>query len=231
MRLLRLLGLTLLAAFALGAMAAATASATEPGLLPLGGEFKVPVGMTGKTEVTSELKSGGQTIACTALTLENGELGKGESKHITLGTGLLKFTKCTLKGLACQSLNAAGAKDPEGTILAPVDFHFINVLKESTLEPGIAVIILENIKFECGGLRIEVRGVVKGLIIDASLTADILDGTLHFIAAGETCDTSDTICEQLAKKPYEALTKKEFAKAEQIAELPITLSEMALLDD
>jgi hypothetical protein len=231
MRQLRLLGFTLMAVFALAAIAAATASAAEPGILPLATEFKVPVSVKGETKVASVLTSGTSTVICKELTLEKGELGKGEAKHITLGTATLKFTGCTSSGLACQSLNAAGTKDPENTILAAVDVHFINVLKETTLEPGIAAIILENVKFECGGVLIEVKGVAKGLIINASLTADITTGTLDFIAAGEKCDTSDTVCEELAKKPYEAKTKKVFEAATQTAELPITLGEMALLDD
>jgi hypothetical protein len=237
MRQLRLLGLTLIAAFALAAMAAATASATEPGLLPLEKEFKVPVSVKGETNVPSLLKAGGQEVKCSKLKLEKGELGKGEAKHITLGTATLTFTECKNGALACQSLNIAGTKDPAETILAAVGVRFINVLKESTLEPGVGVIILEpagtigSIKFECGGLLIEVKGVAKGLIIKASLTVDITEGTLDFIAAGEKCDTSDTVCEELAKKPYEAKTKKVFEAATQEAELPITLGEMALLDD
>jgi hypothetical protein len=231
MRLLRLLGLTLMAVFSLGAVAAATASATEPGLLPLATEFKVPVSVKGETKVTSVLTSGTSKVECSTLTLEKGELGKGEAKHITLGVGTLKFTKCGSNGLACQSLNAAGTKDPEGTVLLAVDFHFINVLNESTLEPGIAVIILENVKLECGGLLVELRGAIKGLLIKASLTVDITEGTWDFVAAGEKCDTSDTVCEEIAKKPYEAKTKKVFEAATQTAELPVTLGEMALLTD
>jgi len=246
MRRLRLLGLMLMAIFMLGAVAAGTASALEkeePGLLPLEKtEFKVPVTLTGEGGV-STLTSGGSSIVCQKVVIEKGELGAGEPKHITLGTGRLNFSECKFAGgVACVSENTKGEKDLNEKILVTVDLHFVNMLQEiekvKRLVPGVGIIILEpagtigSAKLNCGGVVIEVRGVVKGLILGVSLTADFTTGgSFHFLKVDDPCDTSDKLCEELAKKPFEAKTKKVFEAAEEEALVPFTIGEMALLDD
>jgi hypothetical protein len=243
MRQLRTLGLMLMAIFVLGAFAASVASAAdeEPGILPLSTEFAKPltVKVTNEARPTKlSTKEGGATIECQKVQINEDELGKGELKHILLGVGLLWFKECKFAGTQC---NTPG--DAEGVILVLVDFHFINVLKEKELEPGLGILILEkagtigSVKIECaaGTTILEVKGFATGLLLETnSLKGDTTTATADFFKAGEKCDTSDTLCEKLVKEfPFLAKLKKAFEKAEEETEkpVPIELSEMALVDD
>jgi hypothetical protein len=243
----------LLAIFALGAFAASVASAAdeEPGILPLGAAFaeEVKVKVTNEGRVTKLFtKEGGigKVIECKKVQINNGLLGKGELKHITLGTGLLWFRECSFNGLACLSINDKNEMDKEGEILVFVDIHLINVLKESTLEPGVGFLILElpldeatkkpgPVKIECGIAKLEVKGFAKGLLLGTNaLVGDTTTASVDFFKQGETCDTSDTLCKKLSEEnPFLAKVVKVFENAEEetVEPVPIELSEMALVDD
>jgi hypothetical protein len=156
MKRMKLIGLMLLAVFALGAFAAATASAEE-GFLPtqktgnaLGGE--------------STLNAGGISIVCKKL----------EESAITFtndktGTGTLRWTGCKAAGLfAMKSLGATGAEE----VLAPVKFLICLDAKNGTTlvdNFGIAGEVV-------GKLHLEVPAVgqltlITGTVLGAILTA------------------------------------------------------------
>jgi hypothetical protein len=228
MKHLRLLGIALLAIFALGAVAAATASALEPGLLYLEkgkGPFKFSV-----TGGGGHLAAGASTVKCTKIT------GTGESKeekHVILGLGTLDFTGCKIeKAKVTSACNSEG--DAKETILVPIDWHLINVLEKEKLEPGIAVLPLplEGFHFVCaaGTVLVLVRGWFDGLILTTNLTTDIETAEVHFFLGGEICD--DVLCKELLEKePPEANITGTFEKAtlEQLA--TITWSPDMLVDD
>jgi hypothetical protein len=236
MRHLRMLGLMLLAALSLGSFAAATASATEPGLLPLEkAEVKVTSAKsTGKAVLTSPAGE----IQCESL--DETKATAAAATHITLfNEVLLNFLGCKKGGeLNCRSENLKAEKDALGTILVLADFHIVNLLNGTTLEPGLAVILLDQntkevgtVKILCGTGIVEVKGVVKGKAKVASLSADIESGTFVFASPEPKCDTSDTLCETLAKEPFLAKFAKVFETATQTVEVPFTVSPMVLVDD
>jgi hypothetical protein len=232
MKRVRLLGLALMAVFALGVAAAATASAA-PGILFLEKE-SAPVEFTG-TSGAGELKTPAGTIKCTANT-DSGTIGTTGETHPNLGTATITFTGCKEKKvetlLACSSENAKGEKDAKETILLKGDLHVVELLNaKNELEAGVAVILLETLLLNCGGGKVEVRGAAFGLVL-ASLTADVTAATLDFVAAGETCDTSDTLCKEIKEKfPLEGNFSGKFEKAEEITEAKVTFNKMVLFDD
>ncbi len=245
MRQLRLLMLFFSAAFALGGLAAATASATEPGFLTLGGvALAEPIQLTGLgKEVITFSSAAGISIKCAEVHIEKGELGEKGQTHINLGKATLNFLKCEQDRekvkTSCRSENTKGEKDPAGTILVAVDFHLVDLLVETKLEPGIAIILLEpagtafgTIKVVCGVGIVELRGVAKGLVIVSSLTEDVTTGSLHFLPGADKCDTSDALCLKYeTEHPFEIKFRKIFEAESMEALIPFTLSQMVLVDD
>jgi len=233
MKQLRLLGTALIAVFALGVVLAGSASAAEAGLLYLtgGSEFKFTA-----TGGAGELKTGKSevTIKCEKVTGEG--KSKGESGHVILGTGTLDFTGC--KQTKKESKTACNSKgDASGTILVPFDFHLINVLKETTLEPGIAILPSINneknktFEFTCaaGTAITEVRGWDKGLVLTSNLSTGIESAEVHFFAGGETCDSSDTLCKELAA--FEANLAGTFEPGELIQLATLSWKPDMVVDD
>ncbi len=213
MRQLRLLMLFFSAALALGGLAAATASATEPGFLTLEAKpLAAPITLTGLGKEVTVFSSAAGTFRCQEVHIEKAELGAAGQTHINLGKATLNFLKCKLgEKIGCRTENTKGEKDPAETILEAVDFHLVDLLVETKLEPGIAIILLEpagtpfgTIKLVCGISIIELRGVLRGLVLVSSLTADITSGSLHFLPGADKCDTSDALCLKYEKEnPFE----------------------------
>ena len=232
MKRLRPLGLALIAVFAIGVIAAATASAAEPGLLFLGKETG-PVTFTG-TSGKGELITPVGTIKCVANT-ESGTLGEAGQTHVTLGKATIDFTTCAKKEgeteISCRS-EVAGVKDPKGTILVDnADVHAVNLLSaKNVLEPGLSVRINGTLMLNCGGIIVEVRGAAFGVVL-ASLTADVESAGLDF-EGGLKCDTSDALCEKImSEAPLEANLTGKFEAAEEITKAEVTFNKMVLFDD
>ena len=239
MRRVRLLGLTFLAVFALGAIAAATASATEAGFLPLEA-LKEALKFTGKGTKASTFKVGVGEIKCSTLTVEQGTLGEKGQTHITLGAALLNFKECKLiKGESKIAANSEG--DAAETVLIPVDLHLLNVLEKTTLQPGVAIILLETIKINSGLVKEQLKGNILGLVLDPTgkLTKDTESIELHFLGAiAETCDSEPKAAFEECEK-YKGVTfllkigeNFEPATLEVLATLAaVNLGEMFLVDD
>jgi hypothetical protein len=235
MRHLRMLGLMLLAALTLGVFAAATASATEPGLLPLEKEV---------VEVKSATSTGGVILTAGANELVCSSLDATTAKataatHITLfNEVILTFLGCKEGTLGCRTENLKAEKDALETILILADLHIVNLLNGTILEPGLAVIILDpntkevgTVKLICGLAIVELKGVIKGKLKVGSLSADIEAGTFVFSAPEPKCDTSDELCQKLAKEPPLEKFAKVFETVTLSAEVPFTFSPMVLVDD
>jgi hypothetical protein len=237
MRYLRMLGLMLLAALTLGAFAAATASAEEPGILPVLGAKSEKVELKAAEGKTPKLATPAGTITCTKLAPTT---ANAEGAHINLYKDVtLDFESCVeTKGeskLECRSENSKGEKDALGTILVLADFHLVDLLNKTALEPGIEVILLNaslegaELKIKCGIGNVLVKGVVKGLIKVATLTADVKAATLEF-PTSLPCDTNDTLCKSL-ESTFLANFAGTFENATQTVTVPITTNTEVLFDD
>ena len=145
MKRLRLFVLMIMAVLSLGALAAASASATERGVLLLEGE-KGPVTLKGEGPITAELAVAGApaAIICTKLTLLEVSLTSPGGTHFNLGKdGILHFAGCKIGEAACNTVG-----DEKEIILLLVDLHLINLEevkgKETLLRPGFAVLNLKR---------------------------------------------------------------------------------------
>jgi hypothetical protein len=151
MKRFRLLGLALLAVFALGALIATSASAALPELLPV---VKGTI-WTGKSvgepvlETLSEL-----TIKCKAATMD------GEQLTDTLGHYHIHFAECQAATGKCNNVG-----DLPGVILALGEYHFVD--DSLGIPLGVAILFLVEVHFSCGPLvLILVKGHVLCLILN-----------------------------------------------------------------
>jgi hypothetical protein len=232
MKQLRLMGLALMAVFALGVVVVASASAAEAGLLYLTGE-KGAVTFEG-TGGEGTLTSTAGTITCTATSTT--ATSTQTEKHVTSGTATIGFTGCKeTKETTKVACNTEG--DAKEAILLPANFTLFNALNsgKTELEPGIGVTLTSTLKIKCGAVSIvEVKGTALGLITGASLTADITEAKLHFINAGETCDSEDTFCKEHTQGTAGELLANfsgKFEKATEQTDVGIKTNKMVLIDD
>jgi hypothetical protein len=156
MKRFRLLGLALLAVFALGALMAASASAALPELL---GNQAFPKSWTGKSVGTTELLTvgGAAVISCNAATAD------GEQLTDTLGDYHLHFTECKLVGAGpCSSEG-----DNSGVILTLGEYHYVDDFLGTPATLGVAILFLVDTHFICTppGVLILVKGHVLCLIL------------------------------------------------------------------
>jgi len=148
----RILGVAILAIFAIGAVASATASAEELRMLPLGTTTN-PV----KFNITSgagELVSGTSKIKCAK------DKGTGEATSARLGKFRVTFEECKEEAakVACR-----GLADLPGNITAEGEFHLRRLL--GTEQKHIVVFfLLPNVHFSCSIVLVKVTGCVAGLI-------------------------------------------------------------------
>jgi hypothetical protein len=150
----RVVLLAMAAVFALSAVAASSASATEVLFSQETGTFEAS-GATAKL-----IASNGKEIICTKVT----STGKTTAnKH--LGEVAFKFTGCTTKeGFITVNCENAGT----GEITTSGTFHVGLGMKTSTdSNPGILILPSET-TFKCSLVTIKVRGSIVGLIQDAS---------------------------------------------------------------
>jgi hypothetical protein len=153
MKRFRLLGLVLLAVFALGATMAASASAALPELL---GNKAFPKSWTGKSVGTATLETlAGGKIECNAATAD------GEQLTDTLGDYHLHFTLCKLVGVG--PCNTEG--DSEGVILTLGEYHYVDDFLGTPATLGVAILFLVNTHILCDPVLILVTGHVLCLIL------------------------------------------------------------------
>jgi hypothetical protein len=157
MKRFKLLGLTLLAAFALGAVLVASASAALPELLPVktgGSSF------TGKNTAANPtletLKK--ESIVCSAATAD------GVQETDTSGTYHIHFTGC--KGFGFANCNTEG--DESGVILTLGGFSYVDDhLSVNVSELGVAILFNANATIKCTALAtIKVEGKVVCLVLE-----------------------------------------------------------------
>jgi hypothetical protein len=227
---LRLLGLTLISVFALGAIVAATAVAEEAGFLYLAKESGV-VTFTGSGGA-GKLKTAAGSIKCTETKVEEGESNASETTHIRLGKLKVHFLGCKqVKGKSELACNSEGAT--KESILLTLDWHLVNVRVNNVLRPGIFILLLKIVILECGGgtAKVEIKGNVLG---ESSPTLESEDAKViayKFLGGSTvTCDSEDALCLTLAKEPLEANFSGKFEPAEEETEVSTTANKMVKVD-
>jgi hypothetical protein len=163
MKRFRLIGLALVAVFALGAVLSASAFAL-PEVLPFGTGTKAFTGKLDSGEAVLESKSGNQ-VKC-----KKAE-GSGGLETETLGTFKINFEECSLTVLGvnhtCTGTNTSTA-DNTGVILSEGSFHYVFDTLGTGETLGVAVLFLpKETTFECGAF---VKNVVKGDVACLVLT-------------------------------------------------------------
>lgn len=171
MKRIRLLGLALIAVFALGAFASASAFAENPEILPVPSAGS-PANFTSVAGEAKLVTSGGSEITCTKAT------NKGLFTSQDLGTVDITFEGCKFPGIGkCTSPGQAG-----GVILTEGDLHLVDVLVAGTLDLGVVITPHEDgnskpLTFTCGGIAtVEVTGAVIG-VVDNSAGALLKENT------------------------------------------------------
>jgi hypothetical protein len=166
MKRIRLMGLALIAIFALAALASASAFAENPEILPVPSAGK-PANFT-STAGVAKLHS----------TLDNDiECQKAENKGLftsqDLGTVQITFKECkTLIGTTKASCNTKGQAKEE--ILIEGELDLVDVLPTGTLDLGIAIKPYkdgnpnEMVTLECGLIKILILGTVIGVVDNAA---------------------------------------------------------------
>jgi hypothetical protein len=165
MKRLRIIGLSLLALFALGALLASSASAVE-GVLPLNVKTFTLLGKTAQLETHNKEK-----IKCKIAQ------GGGAFTSDHHGTVLLDFLECESQGFLAFSLGEKEPKtEPEALILAPAEF-LICLINSAELKFGIFVKLTEtvHIHVKAIGDLIEVKGEVIGEILTTKGKLFVID--------------------------------------------------------
>ena len=158
MKRIRLLGLALMVVFALGALAAATASAAEPTkILPEPTAAK-PVTYTAKSGETRLLTVGGTEIKCKKDTSD------GSFTTPNFGDFDVLFTEC--KGPLGSTCTSTGA--PKGLIEIKGEVHYLLALEminatETKLVAAL-VFLIEEVHFTCEAAGVKTLAIVEGCI-------------------------------------------------------------------
>jgi hypothetical protein len=246
MKRLRLLGLMLMAVFALGATTAATASASERGVLTLTAEKAVLAVGTNEAK-TFTITAGGSSIRCGQMWILHLEMapvaGSGEKQFNLSSKDVdIHISECTSAGVKC---NTEG--DTAGVLLVLALAHLINLLDKAggKLVPGFAWVIL-NEKLEakpmlvlCGLVHIQIRGAMLGLVEplnakkEATLTEEVKEAGFE-AKASVVCDKeNEKVCEELqTKQPLEANFGAGFVAATITTQLStLTFHQDVLWDD
>jgi hypothetical protein len=229
---IRTLGLTLVSVFALGVVAAASASATEPaGILYLPGQ-EGPVLVKG-TGGAASLGTVGllrpSTISSTSVKFE-AQLGAKGDTHSTLGTASVVFEGFKFGKLVCSSENLKGEKAAKETVVLmkeDTDVHMVSLLSGSTLVAGLLIGLLElvegarklDLTLNCGGVKVLKLGAIFLEVQKASPTTEVTE-----VAIASTklkCDSADTLCKaELEKWDATALVFNEATKKDELVLCP-----------
>jgi hypothetical protein len=163
MKRFRLIGLALVAVFALGAMLAASAFAL-PEFLP---STRANLAFNGNLDSGKAIleNSMGTQVECTSAP------GSGGLETDTLGTFKIAFEGCESTGFKCKTTGGS----VNGQILSEGSFHYVYDTLGTGETLGIAILFLAKLtEFECAGGLVKniVRGLVLCLIL-APLTSSI----------------------------------------------------------
>jgi hypothetical protein len=173
MQRLKVIGLALVAVFAISAVTSATASAAEPEFKPKAGTF--PVAFSASSLKTDKLVTANHTIECTGGNTTTGEVaGAREAKNVKV-----KFTKCKDVATKEECKNVA-AETIETKVLKSKPVYIKGHLKPKEergldLEPEAAGAFAE---FECGKLikvkvKVQNKNAAENSVIGVIAAAEV----------------------------------------------------------
>jgi hypothetical protein len=224
MKRIRLMGLALIAIFALAALASASAFAENPEILPVPTAAN-PAKFTstaGKTELhtTKDVKTVCQKAK-----------NKGQFTSQDLGTVDITFEECTTEEgkVTCKSPGQA-----TGVILVEGEMDLVDVLPTGTLDLGVAITphqdgnVNEMLSYTCGLIKALILGTVIGVVDNAA--GNLLKDLEKFnevkvlwkqnAELGEQeikeCDLLKAFCEEGGKKKL-FLLLADFGKGHELA--------------
>jgi hypothetical protein len=176
MRRICIIGLCLVAAFALSVVAASGASAADLLARVAGGGSVAGVSFLSETILPLFWSHGGNSIHCIHAT------NHGLFLTATLGDILIRLLGCSISGISCNTSGAAA-----GEIHLPLSTLFHLGLAHLTLSTGrlpAAVILSSLIVLTCGGVTVEIKGNVIGALQrnggPVPLNTPFLDVNLNF---------------------------------------------------
>jgi hypothetical protein len=161
MKRISLMGLALIAIFALGGFASASALAENPEILPVPTAV-APLNYTAAgTEAILQATKEANKVKCSS------DTAKGSFTTQDSGRLTITFKGCTAKGASCTSNGVKGEIVTEGK------GELVTVLPTATLDLGILIVPTEVggavLKFECAGVfDVEVLGSLIGVIDNAN---------------------------------------------------------------
>jgi len=196
----RILGVALVASFALGGISTSTAVAETPEVLPVPTESS-PLNFTeeqGATEWVGE-QAKGPIFECKSGTFA------GVLTSATLGSGVFTFTGCKspLNGAKCNSLG-----DAAGTILIAAGIHIVTVLLKKgepapELMAGWLILLANRLHVECGAALLLLIGnnVLAEFTKLAGSGTKTKEATATFSESGgvqsvKECLTPKTLCSE-----------------------------------
>ena len=182
----RIIGLAILAIFAIGAVASATASAEELRLLPLG---------TATNPVKFNVSSGAGKLGSAVAEVKcKKDTGTGETTSARLGKFRVTFEEC--KSTATGEPACRGLSDLPGNITAEGEFHLRRLLGTEAEQKHIVVFfLLKEVHFSCSIVLVKVTGCVAGLIKPINTLAKELEIGLELEAGKQKILEADTDAE------------------------------------
>lgn len=186
MKRLRIVGLLLLALFALGAFAASMASAEE-GVLPA--ETSTGEGGKGALETLS-----GESIKCTKVSIKEAKFLEKSDQH---GTAKLEFSGCKAFALFTE-VPANSLGDASEVILSNI-LYLICLVEPKTLVFGILIQPTATEHIEIPSLK--ALALVKGAVIAKKEGAELAGKEFKFSLKGKGGDQTEALsCEINGKK-------------------------------
>jgi hypothetical protein len=160
-RIISIVGLFLAAVFALSAMAASSASASDLLARVAGGGSVAGVTFLSSATLPLLFTHSGKAFHCKHAT------NHGKFLNATLGNVLIRFLGCTSKeGLVTVNCNTAGAGTGEIHLSLETLFHLglahLNI--NTGRIPAMAILLGKTIEIQCSLVKIELRGNVIGAL-------------------------------------------------------------------
>jgi hypothetical protein len=164
MKRISIVGLFLMAVFALSAMAASSASAADLLARIAGGGSVAGVTFLSSANLPLLFTHSAKSIHCKHVT------NHGKFLSATLGNVLIRFLGCTSKeGLVNVACNTPGAGSGEIHLSLSTLFHLgLAHLGTNRTIPAIAILLGKIIEIQCSLIKIEVRGNVIGALQKAN---------------------------------------------------------------
>ena len=180
------LGLAILAIFVIGAVAAATASAEELRLLPLG---------TATNPVKFNVTSGAAGLGSSLFTIKcKKDTGTGEATSARLGKFRITYEEC--KSTATGEPSCRGLSDLPGNITDEGEFYLRRLLGAEAEQKHIVVFfLLGNVHASCSIVLIKLSGCVAGLIKPINTLTKELEIGLELEAGRQKILEADTNAE------------------------------------